>query len=156
MAPPGPPMPIRLTFIVSSRSCFRNGAVDEFLNSRHKYFISAPKGFGKTLLLTCKRHLLARGSEHGGEARFIPEGRPFLDFMSELRSLSSRYEVPLSDLNNTKRWWSAALRISAISHHSEVVTDDEQDELASCPPRIARWLKAAKFNRRWHLKNSRR
>jgi len=55
----------------------------------------------------------------------IPEGRPYLDFMSEMRSLSSRYEEPLADVSNTKRLWSAAFRISAISHHPIVIDRSE-------------------------------
>jgi hypothetical protein len=41
---------------------FHNELIDSFLNSRHRHFISATKGFGKTLLLTYKRHLLTRPS----------------------------------------------------------------------------------------------
>lgn len=123
---------------------FRNGAVNDFLNNRHKHFISAPKGFGKTLLLTCKRQLLATSGDQKSSARFIPEGKPFLDFMSELRSLSARYEEPLSDLTNTKRWWCAALRVSAISHHSEVMTEEDTSELNSFPARFMRWLQGSK------------
>jgi hypothetical protein len=44
------------------RVLFRNDAIDEFLNSKHRHFISASKGFGKTLLLTCKRKLLTQSS----------------------------------------------------------------------------------------------
>lgn len=123
---------------------FRNGAVNEFLNNRHKHFISAPKGFGKTLLLTCKRQLLAESGQQMSSARFIPEGKPFLDFMSEMRSLSARYEEPLTDLTNTKRWWSAALRVSAISHHAEVITDEDKYELTSFPARFVHWLQGSK------------
>ena len=71
------------------RVLFRNASIDDFLTSKHRHFISATKGFGKTLLLTCKRHLLTRSSASGSQQiTMVPEGRPFLDFMSEMRSAS--------------------------------------------------------------------
>jgi hypothetical protein len=105
------------------RVLFRNETIDDFLNSRHRHFISATKGFGKTLLLTCKRHRLTASSSQ--PVTMIPEGRPYLDFMSEMRSLSSRYEDPLSELSNTKRLWSMAFRIAAISHYPAVIDVSE-------------------------------
>ena len=75
----------------------------------------------------------------------IPEGRPYLDFMSEMRSLSFKYEKPLSDLSTTKRLWNAALRISAISHHPAVIDESEAAELDDFPARIRRWLCGAKI-----------
>ena len=74
----------------------------------------------------------------------VPEGRPYLDFMSEMRSLSEKYEKPLSNLSNTKRLWSAALRISAISHHPAVIDDSERVEMEAFPDRVQRWLGGAK------------
>ncbi len=128
------------------RVLFRNGAIDDFLNRKHRHFISATKGFGKTLLLTYKRRLLTQLSDECGQpVTMVPEGRPYLDFMSEMRSLSSRYEQPLSSLSNTKRLWSAALRISAISHHPAVIDDRDAAELAAFPSRIQRWLRGAKI-----------
>ncbi len=128
------------------RVLFRNEIIDDFLNSKHRHFVSATKGFGKTLLLTCKRHLLTRTSASSNQAiTMIPEGRPYLDFMSEMRSLSSRYEQPLSDLSTTKRLWSAALRISAISHQPTVIEEVEAEELSVFPDRIRRWLSGAKI-----------
>ena len=125
---------------------FRNGAIDDFLNSRHRHFISATKGFGKTLLLTCKRQLLTRSSASAGQAvTLVPEGRPYLDFMSEMRTLSVRYESPLADLSNTKRLWSAAFRISAISHHPSVIDPSDAVECQPFPDRIRRWLAGAKI-----------
>jgi serine/threonine protein kinase len=128
------------------RVLFRNDAINDFLNRKHRHFISATKGFGKTLLLTCKRQLLteSRGSSNQ-PLTMIPEGRPYLDFMSEMRSLSSKYEVPLSDLSTTKRLWSAALRISALSHHPSVVDEADARELEVFPDRIRRWLVGAKI-----------
>ncbi len=73
------------------RVLFRNDTIDDFLTSKHRHFISATKGFGKTLLLTCKRQLLTRLSETSNRpVMMIPEGRPYLDFMSEMRSLSAK------------------------------------------------------------------
>jgi predicted Ser/Thr protein kinase len=128
-----------------NRVLFRNEAIDDFLNRKHRHFISATKGFGKTLLLTCKRQLLTQaGASSNQQLTMIPEGRPYLDFMSEMRSLSEKYETPLSNLSNTKRLWSAALRISAISHHPAVVDKGEQAETEAFPERIRRWLAGAK------------
>src|SRR5262249_43315389 len=127
------------------RILFRNETIDDFLNRKHRHFISATKGFGKTLLLTCKRHLLTQWSESSNQTlTMVPEGRPYLDFMSEMRSLSDKYEQPLSNLTNTKRLWSAALRISAISHHPTVVDAHESAEIDAFPARIQRWLRGTK------------
>jgi serine/threonine protein kinase len=124
---------------------FRNDMVNSFLNSRHQHFISATKGFGKTLLLTCKRRMLSRSHASRDQTlTMVPEGRPYLDFMSEMRSLSSRYEVPLSDMSTTKRLWSAALRVSAISHHPATIDETDAGEMDIFPSRIRRWLSGAK------------
>ena len=74
----------------------------------------------------------------------IPEGRPYLDFMSELRSLSERYLQPLSELNTAKRLWNASLRISVLTHHDSIISNDEQFELEVFPRRIRRWLQGVK------------
>jgi hypothetical protein len=125
---------------------FHNDMVDGFLNGRHRHFISATKGFGKTLLLTYKRHLLTRSSAARGQLpTMVPEGKPYLDFMSEMRLLSSRYEEPLADVSTTKRVWSASLRIAAISHQSAVIDESEAAELDPFPNRIQRWLRGAKI-----------
>ena len=128
------------------RVLFRNASIDDFLTSKHRHFISATKGFGKTLLLTCKRHLLTRSSASGSQQiTMVPEGRPFLDFMSEMRTLSSRYEEPLSNLSNTKRLWSAAFRIAAISHFPATIEQHEATELTPFPGRVRRWLDGARI-----------
>ena len=119
---------------------FRNETIDSFLNSRQSYFISATKGFGKTLLLTYKRRMLTAARDSSQELTMVPEGRPYLDFMSEMRSLSEKYEEPLSELSNTKRLWSAAFRISALSHHPGVISSKEAIELRAFPERLRRWL----------------
>lgn len=129
-----------------SKVLFHNDLVDDFLHGRHRHFISATKGFGKTLLLTCKRHLLTQASEEQNQTvMMVPEGRPYLDFMSEMRSLSSRHEMPLTDVSNTKRLWSAALRVSALSHQPGVIDSTEKVELDAFPSRIRRWLGGAKI-----------
>lgn len=123
------------------RVLFRNDTIDDFLNSKHRHFISATKGFGKTLLLTCKRHLLTQASESNNQpVTMIPEGRPYLDFMSEMRFLSSKYQQPLSNLSNTKRLWSTALRISAISHQPGVIEKGDEADTKAFPRRIQGWL----------------
>ncbi|MGE0757194.1 MAG: hypothetical protein AB7O38_09245, partial [Pirellulaceae bacterium] len=125
---------------------FRNATIDQFLRGKHRHFIAATKGFGKTLLLTYKRQLLTDAHDAPGQAvTMVPEGRPYLDFMSEMRSLSARYEAPLSDVSNTKRLWSAALRVAAISHQPGIIDPDEAGELDAFPDRIGRWLAGAKI-----------
>jgi hypothetical protein len=124
---------------------YRNGAIDDFLASKRRHFISATKGFGKTLLLTCKRLLLTQSAPGNQPITMVPEGRPYLDFMSEMRTLSSRYEGPLSDVSNTKRLWSAAIRISAISHHPGTIDASEAVECEPFPQRIQRWLLGARI-----------
>ncbi len=128
------------------RILFRNDAIDDFLQRKHRHFVSATKGFGKTLLLTCKRRILTRGNDSGHqEMTLVPEGRPFLDFMSEMRSLSANYEKPLADLSTTKRLWSAAFRISAVSHHPGVMQDRDAEELQAFPPRMRNWLQGMRI-----------
>ncbi|QDU99070.1 protein kinase domain-containing protein [Lignipirellula cremea] len=127
---------------------FRNAMVDEFLERRNKFFLSASKGLGKTLLLTFKRSLLSRtfqqgGTGHSGSVTFIPQGRPYLDFMSDVRSLSRQHDQLISELHNTKRMWSLALAVSALSHHPAMLTDDDVDELALFPRRMKTWLRGS-------------
>lgn len=124
---------------------FRNALIDDFLGRRSKYFVSATKGLGKTLLLTYKRQLVTQAFAEEGNECLIPQGRPFLDFMSEMKSLSAKYEQPLSSLTTCKRLWGAAIRISALSHHHNLLQDDQLFELEPFPPRIQRWLKGAKI-----------
>ena len=121
---------------------FKNEIIDNFLKHRNKHFISATKGLGKTLLLTYKRLLLTEEFKTtGSPITLVPQGRPFLDFMSEMRSLSQKYERPLSELTNAKRLWSAALRISAISYSENILDEEEHFELKPFSERIQRWLK---------------
>ncbi len=127
------------------RVLFRNDTIEDFLNRKHRHFISATKGFGKTLLLTCKRQLLTQSTTPGQPMTMIPEGRPFLDFMSEMRSLSAKYESPLADLSTTKRIWSTAFRISAISHFPSVLDAGDRWEIEAFPPRIQRWFRETRI-----------
>jgi len=108
---------------------FKNSVVDEYLEEGSKYFVSGAKGCGKTLLLTFKRSLLAaryQATEGGGAhaVQLIPEGRPYLDLMSDLRTLGKAHVDFLSTLANCKRVWSFALRVSALSHHPNPTDDD--------------------------------
>jgi hypothetical protein len=119
---------------------FRNELVDDFLQMRNKCFLAATKGLGKTLLLTYKRQLLAEAMQRQ-TVTLIPEGRPYLDLMDELRQLPKNYESPLGDLTLTKRIWSAALRISAVSHHTALIdAEEDASELHDFTATIRRWL----------------
>lgn len=127
------------------RVLYRSPAIDTFLTNKHKHFVVGTKGYGKTLLLTCKRQALEKTYRgHLQSLTMIPEGRPYLDLMSEMRSLSVRYEQPLSQLSNTTRLWNAAIRIAIISHHGYVIANDDELELDAFPDRISRWLKGSK------------
>ena len=131
------------------RVVFTNPIIEEYLKYRNKCFLSGTKGVGKTLLLTYKRSLLTkayRSESHSEQSlRMVPQGRPFLDFMSEMKSLSRKYEKPLSDLNTTKRVWSTALRISAISNHPSTIESDEAFEIEPFPKRIQRWMSGSRI-----------
>ena len=127
-----------------SQIVYRNDLIEDFLRHRQKHFLSGTKGIGKTLLLTYKRLLLADDMEQRGAVTMIPEGRPYLDLMSEMRSLSAKYEKPLSSLSTTKRLWAMAFRVSAVSHHPGVIDASEGFELEAFPERFRRWLKGAK------------
>lgn len=130
---------------------FRNEIIDDFLNRRGKCFLSANKGLGKTLLLTYKRYLLAetyrvakQGKEHL-HVFFVPEGKPYLDFMNDVRSLSKTHDEFLSELVNAKRMWGFALRISALSYHASLFTENDADELALLPRRLRHWVQGARI-----------
>ena len=126
---------------------FRNATVDDFLQRRNKFFLSASKGLGKTLLLTYKRTLLTQALQHRKAADsqagvvFVPHGRPYLDFMSDVRSLSKHHDQFVSDLLNTKRLWNLALAVSALSHHTSLITAEDRDEVARFPRRLQTWLR---------------
>jgi hypothetical protein len=75
---------------------------------------------------------------------FVPEGRPFLDFMGNLHTLPASHVTFLSDLVNTKRVWSLALRVSALSHHPGLFDDDDREELEAFPRRLQVWLHGAR------------
>lgn len=133
------------------RVVFRNEIIDDFLNRRGKCFLSANKGLGKTLLLTYKRYLLAEtygtakeGKEHH-HVFFVPEGKPYLDFMSDVRSLSKTHDEFLSELVNAKRMWGFALRVSALSYHPSLFTANDADELALLPRRLRHWVQGARI-----------
>jgi hypothetical protein len=102
---------------------------------------------GKTLLLSFKRQLIARRAAEGdggaGSICFIPHSGSRLDLMHEMRTVSENYETSLAELSVTKRFWSVALRISAISHHPGCIADDERFELEAFPQRFRRWLRGA-------------
>ncbi len=124
-----------------SRVVYTNDIIREFFEQDQKYFLVGTKGLGKTLLLTRKRQVLTQeAGKKRSAATLIPAGRPYLDFMTELRSLSSRFQKPLSDLSTTKRLWGAALRISVISYHPAVADDLDFAGLVGFPARFCRWM----------------
>jgi serine/threonine protein kinase len=127
---------------------FQNPVIQDFLHGRGKHFLSANKGLGKTLLLTFKRSLIAdvpeRTSADRGRMFVVPEGKPYLDFMSDLPPPRASHETFLSSLVNTKRLWSLALRIAALSHLPPQVSPDDAGELKRLSSRLAGWLQGGK------------
>lgn len=123
---------------------FTNSTIRRFLDGGSLYFLSATKGLGKTLLLTYKRMLLQDQYNSDGSGRasvhFVPEGRPYLDLMSDVSKLSSKHESFLSELANTKRLWAFALRLSAVSHRPHLIVDDDAEDLAALPRRLREWI----------------
>jgi len=101
--------------------------------------------------MTYKRYLLAesyRAAKPGKEQLhvfFVPEGKPYLDFMSDVRSLSKTHEEFLSELVNAKRMWGFALRVSALSYHASLFTEADTDELALLPRRLRHWIQGSRI-----------
>lgn len=124
---------------------FTNTTIRRFLEGGNLHFLSATKGLGKTLLLTYKRMLLRDQyeSEDSGRAavHFVPEGRPYLDLMSDVSTLSAKHKNFLSDLANTKRLWSFALRLSAVSHQRDALGEEDEEDLAALPRHLRAWMK---------------
>ncbi len=125
------------------RVVFRNHLIDDYLSRPNKYFLSATKGLGKTLLMKFKRRLLTQDNATEGSICLIPSGQPYLDFMGEMSLVSKHYETQLSDLSFCKRLWGIAFRISILSHHADLFTQDQHFELKVFPQRIQRWLLGA-------------
>ncbi|MCA9654239.1 MAG: serine/threonine protein kinase [Myxococcales bacterium] len=127
---------------------FRNSVVSEFLEEGTKHFVAGAKGLGKTLLLTYKRSLLSkRYQQLGPEAprgqavvQLIPEGRPYLDLMGDLRTPGKGHVDFMASLGNCKRAWGFALRVSAISHQPALVGRADADDLAAWPRRLRAML----------------
>jgi len=125
---------------------FRNSVVEEFLEDGAKYFVAGAKGLGKTLLLTYKRSLLSARYQAEGAPRsqaavqLVPEGRPYLDLMGDLRTPGKGHIDFLSSLGNCKRAWGFALRVSAISHHPSLLGPEDAEDLEGWPKRLRAML----------------
>jgi len=119
---------------------FKNAVVEEFLTEDAKHFVAGAKGQGKTLLLTYKRSLLS-ARYHETEKKkhavqFVPEGRPYLDLMGDLRTPAQGHVDFMASLSNCKRMWGFALRVSALSHHPTLIGPEDADDLARLPKRL--------------------
>ncbi len=124
---------------------FKNAVVHEFLESGNKHFVSGGKGLGKTLLLTYKRFLLSEQYQAGdGRApagvKFVPEGRPYLDLMGDLPTVSQVEIDLMSSLARCKRIWGFGFRVCALSHHPGLITDEDTEDLAEFPRRLRAML----------------
>lgn len=126
---------------------FRNRVIDDFLKNQNRTFLSASKGLGKTLLLTYKRRLLQAvyGQERSGKdstaVHFIPEGKPYLDFMGDISGLSDEHKRMLGSLGTAKKCWSFALRVSALSYSPYAVSGEEARDVRRFPLRMQEWLR---------------
>jgi serine/threonine protein kinase len=114
---------------------FKNAVVHEFLDSSNKQFVSGSKGLGKTLLLTYKRLLLSEQYQTRA-VKFVPEGRPYLDLMGDLPSLSQPAIDLMSSLDRCKRIWGFGFRLSAVSHHPSLIDASDREDLARFPRRL--------------------
>ena len=106
---------------------YENGLVAEFLNKKNKYFIIASKGVGKTLLLKYKRFILeAQYSIFTNDQKviFIPQNTPYLDFITDLGSLSKNHRDRLSDYKFARRVWTMSLIISSMSYYNHISVAD--------------------------------
>jgi serine/threonine protein kinase len=119
---------------------FLNKVVDEFLHDDNRRFVCGAKGVGKTLLLSYKRALLSE--RHQGDVRFIPEGRPYLDLMGDLRTLGKKHIDLMSTLRNCKRLWAFCLRASLLSHHAQLLAGGEAAGLDALPRDLLELLRA--------------
>lgn len=129
------------------RVVFRNRTIEDFLLDRGKFFLSANKGLGKTLLLSYKRHLLTSDGRNNQSAIcLIPAGRPYLDFMSSPPSISAAHEGFLAKLNNAKRLWGFALRVSVLSQFPHLVGPLHRAKLAHVPDTVVEWLNGEKVD----------
>ncbi len=118
---------------------FKNAVVHEFLDSSNKHFVSGSKGLGKTLLLTYKRFLLGEQYQSGA-VKFVPEGRPYLDLMGDLPSMSQAGIDLMSALDRCKRIWGFGFRLSAVSYHPSLVGPADREDLARFPRRLRAML----------------
>jgi serine/threonine protein kinase/class 3 adenylate cyclase len=118
---------------------FKNSVVHEFLDSGNKHFVSGSKGLGKTLLLTYKRFLLSEQYQQGA-VKFVPEGRPYLDMMGDLPSMSQPGIDLMSAIDRCKRIWGFGFRLSAVSHHPSLITAADNEDLQRFPRRLRAML----------------
>ncbi len=129
LPPPSRPYPARSRVWVSDANqvdietiedvLFQNSVVEQFVSDDRRNFVSGAKGCGKTLLLTYKRARLSnryQADARNSKVTFIPEGRPFLDLMSDLRTVGKSAVEYMASLGNAKRLWGFALRMSIVSY----------------------------------------
>ncbi len=153
----GPPLPIeswasdanQIDIRVLKDLTFKNAVVEEFLESANKHFVSGSKGLGKTLLLTYKRFLLSEQYQNTSEGKvpagvkFIPAGRPYLDLMGDLPSVSQVEIDLMSSLDRCKRIWGFGFRVCALSHQPGLMAADDAEDLAVFPRRLRAMLAGA-------------
>jgi nucleoside phosphorylase len=121
-----------------------NRVIDRFLDGE-KYFLCAAKGMGKTLLLAFKRYLLENGRSKAGlpavatGVRFVPRGKPYLDVMGDVPTMARESQAAYGAIDNSKRIWGLALRLSALSH-----VGVSEFELEGLPKSIAEFVRSGR------------
>lgn len=129
----------QISIDVIDQLVFENALVKEFVSSESRHFVSGAKGCGKTLLLTYKRARIAEryAGHRDGDSRgviLVPEGRPYLDLMGDLRNVGRSNQALMANPSDAKRLWGFALRLSAVSYHPAESLEDQT--LEALPPRL--------------------
>jgi hypothetical protein len=98
-----------------------NVSVSDFINLKDRNFIIATKGIGKSLLLKAKKQklldeysIVTNDDKKLTKVLFIPNDKPFIDFIWDFGSLSSNDIKYLEDSENCVKIWSIALQISIV------------------------------------------
>ncbi|WP_339743720.1 toll/interleukin-1 receptor domain-containing protein [uncultured Rubinisphaera sp.] len=127
--------------------------ITRFLESGNQFFVSANKGMGKTLLLRYKRAKLMKeytshqSHSHHTTVCFAPENSPYVDMIEgSIPGLKDGHIKLLSDIRSSKRIWSFALRLSAISYFPEIAQQLDQVELRNLTNQSANFLVKPRVN----------
>ena len=100
---------------------FHSDSVDDFILKGNKHFIVASKGIGKTLLLKYKKFLLDKkyisNSDKG--CIFIPQQKPYLDFVSDFGTGSEVHDNIMTELYTSRKLWTISIMVSVLSYYMQ-------------------------------------